>query len=134
MATDTNTSMQRSRNELAPTEATRPGRVITPPVDIFETTQSIMVMADMPGVAADELTIDLTEGVLTITGHADEPESSGEAVLSREYGAGTYQRKFTLSQSIDQEKIQAKLVHGVLHLELPKVGRAQPRKIAVASS
>jgi HSP20 family molecular chaperone IbpA len=77
------------------------------------------------------LEIDLNEGVLTITGRVASAASAQEEVVVREYRPATFQRQFTLAQSVDQAKIEARLEHGVLHLELPKVEKAQPRKIQV---
>lgn len=132
MEHQTSTAMNpREPQELSGTEATRPGRVIIPPVDIYETQDVITLLADMPGVAADDLKIDLNEGVLTITGHTRAPESTEETEVFREYLTGTFQRKFTLSETIDQARIDAKLTHGVLHLQLPKVEKAKPRKIDI---
>ena len=132
MEQDHATSMQASNSAVA--EATRPGYVIAPAVDIFETQEALGVLADMPGVRATDLKIDLNEGVLTITGHVHAPESEHEADVIREFRHGTFQRKFTLSESIDQTKIEAKLVEGVLRLRLPKVARAQVKKIEIKSS
>lgn len=112
-------------------EATHPGALVAPAVDIFENARSITLLADMPGVAPDRLEIDLNEGVLTITGRVGSSQSAQEEPVFREYQPATFQRKFTLSQSVDQAKIEAKLEDGVLHLELPKVEKAQPRKIQV---
>jgi HSP20 family molecular chaperone IbpA len=70
--------------------------------------------------------------VLTITGHAAAPEAANEVAVLQEYPAGTtFQRSFTLSEVIDQERIQATLKHGVLRLRLPKAERAKPRQIAI---
>lgn len=112
-------------------EATRPGVVLTPPVDIFEDPNALTVLADMPGVKRGDLTIDLHDGVLTIAGHADVPETSNEVGVLQEYRTGTFQRSFILSETIDQRQIQATLKHGVLRLRLPKVERAKPRQIKI---
>jgi HSP20 family protein len=119
------------RDLAATTEATRPGVLLNPPVDIFEDPNAITVLADMPGVKPEHLKIDLHEGVLTITGHADAPGGSNEVAVLEEYRAGTYQRSFTLSEAIDQAHIQATLKHGVLHLRLPKAEQAKPRQIKI---
>ncbi len=119
------------RDLAATTEATRPGVLLTPPVDIFEDPNAITVLADMPGVKPGHLKIDLHEGVLTITGHADAPDGSNEVAVLEEYRAGTYQRSFTLSEAIDQAQIQATLKQGVLHLRLPKAEQAKPRQIKI---
>lgn len=116
-------------------ERTRPGAVFSPAVDIFETETEITVLADMPGVTADQLQIDLREGVLTLEGHVATAQSEGQQVVVTEYvESGTYFRRFTLSDTIDQERINATLTDGVLRLELPKVAKAQPRRIQVKTT
>lgn len=116
-------------------EQTRSGPVFVPAVDIFETQDKISVLADMPGVNSDHLTIDLRENVLTLNGVVHAPESDKEASVLTEFeSAGTYYRRFTLHETIDQSKIEASLKNGVLHLQLPKVEAAKPRKIAVKTS
>jgi len=112
-------------------EQTRPGPVYTPAVDIFENDHAMTILADMPGVKAEDLKIDLRESVLTLSSHVEAPEGRNESVVLREYRTGTFYRQFTLAESIDQAKIDAKLVDGVLRLELPKVERAKPRQITV---
>ncbi len=112
-------------------EHTRSGPVFTPAVDIFENDSAITVLADMPGVKAQELSVDLRDSVLTLTGRVSPPEKAGESYVRREYQTGTFFRQFTLSEAIDQTKIEAKLSDGVLRLELPKMERAKPRQIAV---
>lgn len=112
-------------------EQTRPGVVYSPATDIFESESSITLLADMPGVKATELDIDLRDNVLTLSGRVTEPASNGESDVVREYRSGTFFRQFTLAETIDQAKIDAKLSDGVLRLELPKVERAKPRQITV---
>jgi HSP20 family protein len=135
MAREARTDMQRADNAGVPAvpEQTRPGVVYSPAVDIFENDSAITVLADLPGVNARDLKIDLRESVLTLTGRVTAPETSSEADVLREYQSGTFFRQFTLSETIDQTKIDAKLTDGVLRLELPKVERAKPRQIMVRS-
>jgi len=115
-------------------EQTRPGPVYSPAVDIFETETSMTVLADMPGVKASDLKIDLRENVLTLMGRVSASESAEELSVLREYESGMFFRQFTLGETIEQSKIDAKLTDGVLRLELPKLERARPRQIAVRSS
>ena len=117
-----------------PGEQTRPGLVFTPAVDIFETDKEITLLADMPGVKAGDLNIDLHENLLTLNGEAQTPEGEGEVDVIREYHTGKYYRQFTVSQIIDQAKIDAEMKDGVLRLRLPKVEAATPRRITVKSS
>lgn len=114
-------------------EHTRQGNSFVPAVDIFETDTAITVIADMPGVRAEDLDIDLRENILTLSGEVHSREGEGERGVIREYGTGTYFRQFTLSDAIDQGKIDARIENGVLRLSLPKVGKATPRKITVSS-
>ena len=136
MAREARTDIQKAEKAGVPTvpEQTRPGPVYTPSVDIFETDNAITVFADMPGVKAADLKIDLRESVLTLTGRVTAPESAKESDVLREYHTGTFFRQFTLSETIDQAKIDAKLTDGVLRLELPKVEKARPRQITVRTS
>jgi HSP20 family protein len=121
------------REPAGTTEATRPGALLTPLVDIFEDAEAITLLADMPGVKSEHLTIDLHEGVLTITGHGGSAERPHEVMILRECPAGTFQRSFSVSEAIDQVKIQAALGNGVLRLRLPKVERPRPRQIKIQS-
>ncbi len=114
-----------------PAEQTRPGLVFTPSVDIFENEKAIVLLADMPGVQAKDLNIDLRDNTLTLDGAVEPYESSAEDAVMIEYEVGKYYRQFSLSEMIDQEKIDAQLQNGVLRLTLPKVEKATPRTITV---
>jgi HSP20 family protein len=112
-------------------EQTRPGLVFTPSVDIFETDKELVLLADMPGVKAKDLNIDLRDDTLTLTGDVQPDQNPGESTIFIEYEVGKYYRQFSLSEIIDQTKIDAQLKDGVLRLTLPKIEKATPRKIAV---
>lgn len=115
----------------SPAEQTKPGLVFEPNVDIFETESEITLLADMPGVKADDLTIDLRDNTLTLSGEVTPDSYDNQEIIAFEYHSGRYYRQFTLSEVIDQRKIDAKLNDGVLRLTLPKVEKAAPRKITV---
>ncbi|MDY6838375.1 MAG: Hsp20/alpha crystallin family protein [Thermodesulfobacteriota bacterium] len=122
----------REKREVASAaEQTRPGLTFKPAVDIFETQTGITLLADMPGVKAGDLNIDLREDVITLSGEVERPETAGETEILKEYRTGRYVRQFSLSDTIDQAKIEAELQDGVLRLVLPKAEKAVPRKIAV---
>jgi HSP20 family protein len=135
MADSSKALQPKEKKEVTTTaEQTRPGPVFTPVVDIFETEKDLTLMADMPGVKAGDLSIDINKGVLTLVGDVQPPEGNNEADVWREYRTGKYQREFQLSDIIDQSKIVAELKDGVLCLTLPKVEEAKPRKIAVKAA
>jgi HSP20 family molecular chaperone IbpA len=115
----------------SPTEQTTPGLVFTPAVDIFETDKEITLLADMPGVEADDLTIDLRDNTLTLSADIAPVDNTDEEEILVEYETGRYYRQFTLGEIINQEIIDAKLNDGVLRLSLPKVEKATPKKITV---
>lgn len=119
------------KQEITGAEATRPGPVFTPAVDIFETERAITLLADMPGVQADGLGIDLKDNVLIIDGRVEPKAAGGEQILLQEYETGSFRREFRLSNIIDQGRIDASLSDGVLRLTLPKAEAARPRKIEV---
>ena len=124
----------KEKNEVAASaEQTRPGLVFSPAVDIFETDLEITLMADMPGVAADGVHIDLKDGVLTLWADPNPWEGPDESDVLVEFEIGRYYRQFALSDAIDQKKIDAKLEDGVLRLTLPKAQKAVPRKITVTA-
>ncbi len=124
----------KDKQEVAsPAEQTRPGLVFTPDVDIFETETAITLLADLPGVRAENLNIDLRDNTLTISADISPVEGGDEEDILIEYETGKYYRQFSLSEVIAQEKIDAKLTDGVLRLTLPKVEKAVPRKITVAA-
>jgi HSP20 family molecular chaperone IbpA len=122
----------REKQEVAsPAEQTTPGLVFTPAVDIFETDKEITLLADMPGVKADDLNIDLRDNTLTLSADIAPLDKADEQDLLVEYETGKYYRQFTLGEMVNQDNIDAKLNDGVLRLTLPKVEKATPKKIAV---
>lgn len=111
-------------------ERTRARPAFIPRADIYEVNDEIVVVADMPGVDADSVEVMLERNTLTINGYVKPLELPDYTLAYAEYREGDYQRSFSLSNEIDQSKIEAEMKDGVLHLHLPKVGPTT-RKIAV---
>lgn len=110
--------------------ATRePTRYLTPAVDIYETKNGLTVVADMPGVAKDDLNIQVEEGILTIQGRTTLSRRSHPT--SEEYKLYNYFRQFQMSEDVDNDRIEAALENGVLTLNLPKAEHAKPKRIEV---
>ncbi len=112
-------------------EPTKPEKYFVPAVDIFETQNAVTVLAEMPGVNKDGVEINLEDDTLTIKGFKALQNGEGETMLLQEFVSGNFLRRFSVAESIDQEKIEAKMADGVLTLILPKVAPAQPKKIEV---
>jgi HSP20 family molecular chaperone IbpA len=134
-ATESKELKVREKQALAqPAEQTRPGLVFTPNVDIFETENKITLLADMPGVVPNNLSIDLRDNTLTLEGDISPVDAQNEEMVYTEYSTGRYYRQFSLSEVIDQARIDAQLRDGVLRLSLPKVEKATPRKVTVKTA
>jgi len=111
-------------------ESTKNETFFAPHVDIYETDREVAVIADMPGVAVEGIELSLEDNILTLQGLRAPQQHAGRLVLA-EYESGHYLRRFTVAETIDQEKIEASLADGVLTVRLPKAVPAQPRKIEV---
>ena len=111
-------------------EQTEEVRRIVPPVDIYETENDVVLVADVPGVEKKSLQLDTDNDELTIRGIFQQKNDDGKKLID-ECVYGEYNRTFTLGNTIDREKITAKLENGVLTLTLPKHEKVKPRKITI---
>lgn len=107
--------------------------LFNPPIDIFETVDGLVLLADLPGVTATSLELQVQENRLTLLGRVAATVPSEARTLHKEYDEGDFLRSFILSDTVDHERITARLNHGVLEVVLPKAPRAAPRKIEVNS-
>ena len=123
------TALQKdTTNGLAPSEVTR-GVTLTPPVDILETEDELLLYADLPGVTQDDVDVRFENGELTLHARRAPTQVTGQWLWENE--SGDFFRAFRISEQVDASKIWAELKHGVLTLHLPKVEAAKPRKITV---
>ena len=113
-------------------EPTREGRMFMPPTDILENNENIVLVADMPGVGADDVDITLEKDILTVHGTVGGAHRSDGEAACAEYDVGNFQRSFSLTSEIDRDNIQANMNNGVLKLTLPKT-RPSRKKIEVKS-
>lgn len=97
---------------------------VTPPVDIFENDKEVLLVADMPGVASDAVSVELESNELRIRGEV--PGSSGTPYV--------YRRAFQVGPGIDPSKISAELKHGVLTVTAKKSDALKPRQIKVKAA
>jgi len=105
--------------------------VFAPGVDIKETEAGVTLVADMPGVDAKSLHVDLDKNLLTVRGTLVAETPAGCSLAYQEYRNGDYERAFTLGDQIDRVGIEATVKDGVLRLVLPKAKEVQPERIAV---
>ena len=106
-------------------------RSYAPEVDVRSNGDRVLFSFDVPGVKKDDIEITLENGVLTVKGSRKfEPTAAKEQLLlGRSYG--TFSRSFSLPDHLDEEKLSANLTDGVLTVEIPKLQKAQPRRITI---
>jgi HSP20 family protein len=106
--------------------------VWSPPVDILERGDEVVLKVDLPGVNQNEIDIRVEEGGLTIQGERKfVKESSEENYVQIERPYGTFRRTFSIPRTIDQGSIKASYKDGVLRIILPRRQEIQPKQIAV---
>lgn len=110
-------------------ESTRNVRQAAPLVDIYENEDEILLHAEMPGVQKDDISINIDNGRLTVSG-VRTLEKVGAAEWE-EFGDVEYQRAFSVPQTIDVNKVNAELKDGILALHLPKSEAAKPKTIEI---
>ena len=104
---------------------------VAPVVDIYENENEILLQADMPGVTKEQVTINVDNGKLEISGMR-KLQTKGTSTW-QEFGDVEYRRIFSVPQSIDVGKVNAELKEGVLKLHLPKTEAAKPRTIQISA-
>lgn len=102
-----------------------------PNVDIIETTEALILKADLPGSKADGITLDYDKGLLNLHASVGARDRDNAKALLSEYGVGDFHRVFEISEEIDADNIDADYKNGVLTLTLPKAASSKPKKIAV---
>ncbi|WP_029247143.1 Hsp20/alpha crystallin family protein [Schlesneria paludicola] len=107
--------------------------VFTPPIDIFETAEGLVLQADLPGVSSDSLELQVQDNKLSLFGKVSLPIPSDARIIHQEYQVGHFLRSFILSDEVDHERITAKLNQGVLEVVLPRHPKPEPRRIQVRS-
>lgn len=108
----------------------RPARVYSPAVDIYEEADAFVAFADIPGAGQSDVDITIEKDVLTLRADVSATAEVKGALRYAEYGVGRYERSFSLGEEIDREHIEAVVHNGVLRLRLPKAPRSV-RKVEV---
>jgi len=120
------------RTEGSPAEAERVAPpTFVPAVDIYETDEGAVLVADLPGCEVGNVDVHYEDGVLHIVGHVKPDEFPGHELTYSEYRVGEFDRTFSVSELVDPSKIQASVKDGVLRVLLPKAEEAKPKKINI---
>jgi HSP20 family protein len=105
--------------------------VFTPPIDIFETPDGLVLLADLPGVTLESLELQVQDNKLTLFGKVKPDLPADARLIHQEYTVGHFLRSFILSDEVDHDRIAAKLNQGVLEVVLPQLRKSEPRRIQV---
>ncbi|TVQ32740.1 MAG: Hsp20/alpha crystallin family protein [Phycisphaeraceae bacterium] len=109
-------------------------RRLFPALNAWETPESLMIEAELPGFRMEDLDISLLGDELTIRGVRTETQTEGLNFRRRERISGEFARTVTLPVEVDPDRVSASLRDGVLTIELPKAASARPRKIQVRTA
>jgi HSP20 family protein len=119
----------REANGSVPSRAVQ-RRAVAPPVDVFESADELLIIADVPGVPPEGIDLRVENDTLTL--QARRPATTDESpALVREYDAVDFATTFRIPAGIDTTSIAAETKNGTLVVRLPKAAAAKPRKIAV---
>jgi HSP20 family protein len=108
------------------------GRRWIPAMDLVETDEHFVLKADLPGLAEDDVNIEVEDNVLTVSGERKaEHEDKREGYVRVERSYGAFRRSLTLPEGIDPEAVTANFDKGVLEVRIPKPEERKPRKVAI---
>ena len=102
-----------------------------PQVDIIEEEKQFRLIADLPGLKETDVTINVDDRTLTISAASDDKKEEKSDYVLRERSAHSFERRFTLADSVDTDNIEAHFAHGQLTIIAPKKAEKQPKQIAV---
>lgn len=102
------------------------------PVNLYASEEELVLTAEMPGVAPEDVNLTLEQNLLTLSFKRELPaESKDMAYHRRERASGTFSRSIELPVRIDAERVQARADNGVLQVQLPRLAEDKPRKISI---
>jgi HSP20 family protein len=103
-----------------------------PSTDIIEDQDGLKLVVELPGLKPEDVKLTIENNTLTIRGEKKQEVDEREGKVHRvERSYGVFERSFTLPNTVDTDKVDAKFANGVLTITLPKADKAKPRQIAV---
>ena len=114
------------------TKGGEPETYFLPAVDVSETPDELVLVADMPGVAPENLEVTVEDGILTFSGRVPESANEGSRQpVQKEFLSGDYYRQFRVPREFAAERINASLKAGVVTIRIPRDERSKPRRIPI---
>jgi len=123
--------IQKKKELASQQEKTIPTRFYVPSTDVFETSDALKIVMEVPGVPKDAVDVKVENDVLSIEARIDTANYNGLDPVYTEYPVGHFARSFTLPEQVDEHNITAQLEDGVLTLTLNKRPETKPRRIAI---
>jgi HSP20 family protein len=111
------------------------GRRWVPPVDLVEAEDHFVLKADLPGLSEEDVSVEVQDGALTISGERSADHETSEGGWYRiERSFGSFQRSLTLPEGVDPDGISAKFDRGVLAVRIPKPEERKPRRVQISGA
>lgn len=102
-----------------------------PAIDLYELEDGYVLSADLPGVSAEDVAIDVERNVLTLSGARTRDAGEHAGMIRSERGYGSFRRELTLPDGVDPDEIVASFDRGVLEIRIPKPVAARPRRVSI---
>jgi HSP20 family protein len=126
------TTLQNEMNRLFTNATGGAARRWVPAIDLVEAEDHYILRADLPGLAPDDVDLEVEDNVLTISGErAAQHEVANGGFYRLERSSGKFRRALTLPEGVDLENIVANFDNGVLEISIPKPEQRKPRKLAI---
>jgi HSP20 family protein len=123
--------MARAVSRLLNDPGNAEGVAYTIPVDLYETSDDVYVIAQLPGIAKDAVTVEVIGNTLVFTANRPLPAGGEAQFLHIETLYGRFERRITLSSAVETERVSASWHDGMLTVRLPKASAAKPRRIPI---
>ncbi len=123
--------MSIENKEVKTQENTAEVITLTPATDIYEAKEGVTLYVDLPGVSKKTLDIDVDQDILTIKGKIDLTTNANMQPTYVDVRANVFERRFTLGNELDANKIEARLDQGALKLTIPRLEKHQPKKVSI---
>jgi HSP20 family molecular chaperone IbpA len=124
-------TMSIENKEVKTQENTAEVITLTPATDIYEAKEGVTLYVDLPGVSKKTLDIDVDQDILTIKGKIDLTTTANMQPTYVDVRANVFERRFTLGNELDANKIEARLDQGALKLTIPRLEKHQPKKVSI---
>ena len=105
--------------------------LFAPAVNLYSREEGLLLQAELPGFKKEDVTVEVTDGVLEISASGGQPDPEGYTALHKERRLGDIKRSFKLGENLNEEKVEARFEDGLLSVSIARKEAALPRSIKV---